>query len=111
MENGEMQSDVVAEWGANAPFALMHQYVPELRRLAAIALDAGAQDQPIATNTQRFGEGLSEYDIDHTDLPKIQRKDPALRDADADPEVGDVVEIVRDSRTADEAVVYRLVVE
>jgi DNA-directed RNA polymerase subunit H len=54
---------------------------------------------------------LAEYDIDRTDLPKIQRKDPALRDADADPEVGDVVEIVRDSRTADEAVVYRLVVE
>ena len=54
---------------------------------------------------------LAEYDIDRTDLPKIKRKDPALRDADADPEVGDVVEIVRDSRTADEAVVYRLVVE
>ena len=54
---------------------------------------------------------LAEYDIDRTDLPKIQRKDPALRDTDADPEVGDVVEIVRDSRTADEAVVYRLVVE
>ena len=54
---------------------------------------------------------LAEYDIDRTDLPKIQRKDPALRDADADPEVGDVVEIVRDSRTTDEAVVYRLVVE
>lgn len=66
MENGEMQSDVVAEWVANAPLALMHQHVPELRRLRAIALDAGAQDQPIATNTQRFGEGLSEYGIDHT---------------------------------------------
>ena len=54
---------------------------------------------------------LAEYDIDRTDLPKIQRKDPALRDADGDPEVGDVVEIVRDSRTTDEAIVYRLVVE
>ena len=55
---------------------------------------------------------LAEYDIDRTDLPKIQRKDPALRDADADPEVGNVVKITRtESRTTDEAVVYRLVVE
>jgi DNA-directed RNA polymerase subunit H len=54
---------------------------------------------------------LAEYDIDRTDLPKITRKDSALRDIDAEPEVGDVVEIVRDSRTTDEATVYRLVVE
>ncbi len=51
---------------------------------------------------------LAEYGIDRTDLPKIQRRDPALPD---DADVGDVVEIVRDSRTTDRAVVYRLVVE
>ena len=51
---------------------------------------------------------LAEYDIERTDLPKIQRRDAALPD---DAEVGDVVKIVRDSRTTDEAVVYRLVVE
>ena len=54
---------------------------------------------------------LAEYDVDRTDLPKITRTDPALKDIDAEPEVGDVVEIVRDSRTTDEAIVYRLVVE
>ena len=54
---------------------------------------------------------LAEYDIDRTDLPKIDRKDAALRDLETDVEVGDVVEITRDSRTADEATVYRLVVE
>ena len=51
---------------------------------------------------------LAEYDIDRTDLPKIKRADPALPD---DAEVGDVVEIVRDSRTTDEATVYRLVID
>jgi len=56
-------------------------------------------------------EVLVEYDIDRTDLPKIERKDPALKDIDEEAEVGDVVEIVRDSRTTDEATVYRLVVE
>jgi len=51
---------------------------------------------------------LAEYDIKRTDLPKITRKDPALPE---DAEVGDVVKIVRDSRTTDQAIVYRLVVE
>ena len=51
---------------------------------------------------------LNEYDIDRTDLPKIKESDPALP-AEADP--GNVVEIVRDSRTTDRATVYRLVVE
>ena len=50
---------------------------------------------------------LEEYGIERTDLPKIKRDDPALPD---EAEVGDVVKIVRDSRTADTAVVYRLVV-
>ena len=51
---------------------------------------------------------MQEYNIRRTDLPKIKRTDPALPSA---AEVGDVVEIVRDSRTTDRAVVYRLVVE
>ena len=51
---------------------------------------------------------LSEYDIRRAELPKIKRTDPALSD---DAEVGDVVRIVRDSRTTDKAVSYRLVVE
>jgi len=51
---------------------------------------------------------LEEYNIGRTDLPKIKRADPALPD---DAEIGDVVKIVRDSRTTDRAVTYRLVVE
>jgi len=52
---------------------------------------------------------LDEYNIDRTALPKITRTDPAIRDLD--PDVGDVVQVERDSRTTDVAVVYRLVVE
>jgi DNA-directed RNA polymerase subunit H len=51
---------------------------------------------------------LEDYDVDRTDLPKITRRDPALPD---DAEVGDVIEIRRDSRTAGNALVYRLVVD
>jgi DNA-directed RNA polymerase subunit H len=53
-------------------------------------------------------EVLAEYDIKRTDLPKIKRTDPALPD---EAEIGDVVKIVRDSRTTDRAIVYRLVIE
>ncbi|WP_226040094.1 DNA-directed RNA polymerase subunit H [Natrinema sp. DC36] len=53
-------------------------------------------------------EVLEEYNIDRTDLPKIKRSDPALPD---DAEIGDVIKIVRDSRTTEQAVIYRLVVE
>jgi len=69
-----------------------HELVPEHTLLEEPALE----------------EVLDEYDIDRTDLPKIKRGDAALP-AEAEP--GDVVKIVRDSRTTDEAVVYRLVVE
>jgi DNA-directed RNA polymerase subunit H len=50
---------------------------------------------------------LEEYNIKKTDLPKLKRTDPAAPD---EAQVGDVVKIVRDSRTTDQAVVYRLVV-
>ena len=53
-------------------------------------------------------EVLEEYNIQKTDLPKIKRTDPALP---SEADVGDVVKITRDSRTTDQAVVYRLVVE
>ena len=57
---------------------------------------------------ERVEDVLTEYDIRRTALPKIPRRDAALPD---DADVGDVVKIVRDSRTTDEAIVYRLVVE
>ena len=53
-------------------------------------------------------EMLEEYEIARTDLPKIKTNDPALPE---DAEIGDVIRIVRDSRTTDEAIIYRLVVE
>ena len=65
-ENGERRPDVVARWVANAPLAIVHQYVPELRGYTALALDAGVQDQlGIARDVRAFSEVLSRYDIDH----------------------------------------------
>ena len=53
-------------------------------------------------------EIMNEYDVKRVNLPKIRTSDPALPD---EAEVGDVIEIVRDSRTTDTAIVYRLVIE
>lgn len=66
IENGSVQPDVVARWVANAPLAMVDQYVPELRRLTAVALDAGAQDESIAGATRALAQILTRYDIDHT---------------------------------------------
>lgn len=66
-------------------------------------------EHTVLDDPERVEEVLEEYNVEKTNLPKIKRTDPALRDTDA--ETGDVVKIVRDSRTTDQAVVYRLVVE
>jgi len=64
-------------------------------------------DHVLLDDPEEVESVLAEYDVTKTDLPKIKRTDPALPD---EAEVGDVVKIVRNSRTTDEAVVYRLVV-
>ena len=63
-------------------------------------------------------EVLAEYGIKRTDLPKIKynpekprEQDPALQALDEELEPGNVVKVTRDSRTTEEAVVYRLVVK
>jgi S-formylglutathione hydrolase FrmB len=43
-KDGELQADVLARWAANAPLAIVDQYVGNLRRFDAIALDVGDQD-------------------------------------------------------------------
>jgi enterochelin esterase-like enzyme len=44
MKGGVSQPDVVAKWTANAPLAMIDQYVDNLREYGAIALDVGDQD-------------------------------------------------------------------
>jgi DNA-directed RNA polymerase subunit H len=75
-------------------------------------VDAGQHtlvpEHTVVEDETEIDEVLSEYDISRTDLPKIRRTDPALPD---DATTGDVIRIVRDSRTTDQAVVYRLVID
>lgn len=43
-KNGVPQPNVLAKWTANAPLAMIDQYIDNLRRYRAIALDVGDQD-------------------------------------------------------------------
>jgi hypothetical protein len=74
VKDGEVRSEVVAKWAANAPLVMIDQYVPSLRTYRAIAMDIGTSDSLLASN-QEFNRALQrfaitheyeEYDGDHT---------------------------------------------
>ena len=44
VKDGVLQPDVLARWTANAPLAMIDQYVGNLRRYAGIAIDVGDRD-------------------------------------------------------------------
>jgi enterochelin esterase-like enzyme len=62
---GEPQPDVLAKWAANAPLALLDQYVGSLRRYRAIAIDVGDQDR-LRADAQKLHEALDRYGIANT---------------------------------------------
>lgn len=66
-ENGVYRPDVVAAWAANAPLAMVHQYIPALERYRAIALDAGEDDlENIDDTIRELGRILDDYGIANT---------------------------------------------
>lgn len=64
VKNGVLQPDILAKWAANAPLALLDQYVPALRGYHAIAIDVGDQDM-LKIDTSKFHEALDAYGIAH----------------------------------------------
>src|ERR1700678_4105488 len=58
-KGGEFQPAIAAKWAANAPLAMIDQYISNLRRMHAIAFDAGAQDAAIAATCKTLDELLS----------------------------------------------------
>ncbi|WP_129647698.1 alpha/beta hydrolase [Peristeroidobacter agariperforans] len=62
---GEAQADVLARWAANAPLAFIHQYIGNIRRYDAIAIDVGDQDG-LRTDTARLHDVLDAYGIKHS---------------------------------------------
>jgi enterochelin esterase-like enzyme len=63
--DGRIQPLVVAKWAANAPLAMVDQYLPNLKQLKAIAFDAGDQDTLIASTTRTLDLMLTSYGVPH----------------------------------------------
>jgi S-formylglutathione hydrolase FrmB len=61
-KNGEPQPDVLAKWTANAPLALIDQYIGSLRQYRAIAIDAGDQDG-LRVDAGKLHDVLDKYGI------------------------------------------------
>ena len=84
VKDGEVQPLVVARFAANSPFAMLPQYVTNLKKYKAIKLDCGLQDGLIGQNRQLVEsmEALGvphvweTYEGDHTNkvVERIEQK-------------------------------------
>jgi len=65
VKDGQPQPMVATKWAANAPLALLDQYIGNLKKLHAIAFDAGSKDVSIAANNKILDAMLTNYQIPH----------------------------------------------
>ncbi|HEV8718225.1 MAG TPA: alpha/beta hydrolase-fold protein, partial [Candidatus Binatia bacterium] len=64
-KDGQVLPDIAAKWAASAPLAMIDQYIRNIRKLHAIAFDAGSKDEPIATTVRTLDQVLTQYNIPH----------------------------------------------
>ena len=63
-KDGQVQPQVAVKWAANSPVAMLDQYVANLKKLKAIALDVGLQDSLISSN-KVLVDGLTRVGVEH----------------------------------------------
>jgi len=61
-KDGVPQPDVLAKWAANAPLAMVDQYISNLKRYNAIAMDVGDQDG-LRVDAAKLHDVLDSYGI------------------------------------------------
>jgi len=66
LSSDETQPSITAKWTANAPLASIDQYIPNLKKLHALAFDAGDKDTGIAASIKVMDAMLNNYNIKHT---------------------------------------------
>ena len=64
-KNGEVVPAVAVKYAANSPVAMLDQFVPNMKKYKAIALDIGLQDSLLASN-QVMVERLKRFGVAHT---------------------------------------------
>jgi hypothetical protein len=65
LKDGQPQPEVVARWAANAPMAMIDQYMTNLKKYHAIGLEVGLQDTLLSGN-KMLDEVLTRFGIAHT---------------------------------------------
>ena len=65
VKDGKPQPDIIAKWAANAPLAMVGQYIPSLKKYKAIGMEVGTKDNLITTNKQ-LEEMLTGFGVKHT---------------------------------------------
>jgi S-formylglutathione hydrolase len=64
-KDGEIVPEILLRQQANATLVMIHQYIPNLKRLKAIGLDAGTKDVGISGATKQLDQVLTDYGIPH----------------------------------------------
>jgi enterochelin esterase-like enzyme len=77
---GDQAQAVLAKWAANAPLAFADQYILELKRYRAIAIDVGDQDG-LRVDAGRLHDALDQYGVANTFevYPGTHTSDVAVR--------------------------------
>jgi enterochelin esterase-like enzyme len=65
VKDGQEQPLVLAKWAANAPLAMVDQYITSFRTYDGIALEVGLQDGLLRDN-QDLADVLTTYGVEHT---------------------------------------------
>jgi S-formylglutathione hydrolase len=63
--DGEILPEILNRQHANATLVMIHQYIPALKRLKAIGIDAGTKDTGISAATKELDKVLTDYGIEH----------------------------------------------
>ncbi len=65
LADGQLAPGILAEWSANSPNLMVHQYIPALKSYRALAIDAGDKDTGIAAAVTELHGVLESYGIVH----------------------------------------------
>lgn len=66
VKEGNLQPEVLHKWDANRPLNNLDQYIYNIRKLKAVAFDAGDKDKSIAESIEKLDGELKKYGIAHS---------------------------------------------
>ena len=65
IKNGQLQNAVLTKWISNMPLTTIDQYIVNLKKLKAIAFDAGNKDETIDAGIKVLNNNLNKYGVKH----------------------------------------------